>query len=86
MKSDAANPKTRAPVERFRVLMARLLAARSPIPAQQLADELGVTYKTIDRDLNFMRDRLHLPIVAKRDGQWLNEKIQVCPCCAGRMK
>jgi proteasome accessory factor B len=39
-----------------------LLSNEQPVNCQQLGKDFEVSYKTIQRDLDFMRDRLNLPI------------------------
>ncbi len=52
---------SRPPLERMQRLH-DLLMNEKPVNCQQLGREFEVSYKTIQRDLDFMRDRLHLPI------------------------
>lgn len=52
---------SRPPLERMQRLH-DLLVNGSPVNCQQLGREFEVSYKTIQRDLDFMRDRLNLPI------------------------
>ena len=52
---------SRPPLERMQRLH-DLLTNERPVNCQQLAGEFEVSYKTIQRDLDFMRDRLNLPI------------------------
>ncbi len=52
---------SRPPLERMQRLHDLLMNER-PVNCQQLGREFEVSYKTIQRDLDFMRDRLHLPI------------------------
>lgn len=60
VESDRAG-KTRAPMERIYHIHEAVAEGRLPNCAT-LADELEVTQKTIQRDINFMRDRLGLPL------------------------
>ncbi|NBS14188.1 MAG: WYL domain-containing transcriptional regulator [Verrucomicrobia bacterium] len=53
--------QSRPPLERMQRLHDLLMNER-PVNCQQLAREFEVSYKTIQRDLDFMRDRLNLPI------------------------
>ncbi len=53
--------------ERF-YKITQLLEARDAVPREELLDELGVSLATFKRDLEYMRDRLHAPIV------WDSEK------------
>ncbi|NDC80354.1 MAG: WYL domain-containing transcriptional regulator [Verrucomicrobia bacterium] len=52
---------SRPPLERMQRLHDLLMNDR-PVNCQQLGREFEVSYKTIQRDLDFMRDRLNLPI------------------------
>ena len=52
---------SRPPLERMHRLHDLLMNER-PVNCQQLGREFEVSYKTIQRDLDFMRDRLNLPI------------------------
>ena len=52
---------TRPPLERMMRLHHKLIAGDFP-NCRKLADELEVSTKTIQRDIDFMRDRLGLPI------------------------
>ena len=54
-------PYSRPPLERMRRLHEKLKAGTFP-NCRKLAEELEVSPKTIQRDLDFMRDRFHLPI------------------------
>lgn len=53
--------QTRGPMERIYHIHEAVLEGRLP-NCSTLADELEVTSKTIQRDINFMRDRLKLPL------------------------
>ncbi len=57
----AAMPQHRPPLERMLRIHQALQAGRFP-NATKLAAELEVSTKSIQRDLDFMRDRLQLPI------------------------
>lgn len=52
---------SRPPLERMMRLHEKLKAGKFP-NCRKLADELEVSSKTIQRDIDFMRDRLNLPI------------------------
>jgi proteasome accessory factor B len=52
---------SRPPLERMQRLH-DLLSNEQPVNCQQLGKDFEVSYKTIQRDLDFMRDRLNLPI------------------------
>lgn len=51
--------------ERF-YLIERLLGARRSTPRSVLLDELGVSWATLKRDLDYLRSRLNAPIVFDR--------------------
>lgn len=59
----------------------RALAGGSYPNAPKLAVELEVTAKTIHRDLDFMRDRLELPVAfdARRNGYYYTEEVRALP-------
>ena len=57
---------TRPPLERMQRIF-RLIKEGGHPSRITLAKEIEVTTKTIQRDIDFMRDRLHLPIVHKRE-------------------
>ena len=59
--SPSVGGHSRPPLERMQRLH-DLLKNERPVNCQQLGREFEVSYKTIQRDLDFMRDRLHLPI------------------------
>jgi len=59
--SRAATLHSRPPLERMMRLHEKLRAGAFP-NCRKLADELEVSTKTIQRDIDFMRDRLGLPI------------------------
>ena len=44
-----------------------LLAGRKAVPRAELQEKLGVSWATLKRDLAYMKDRLHAPIVFNRD-------------------
>jgi proteasome accessory factor B len=52
---------SRPPLERMQRLH-DLLSNEQPVNCQQLGKDFEVSYKTIQRDIDFMRDRLNLPI------------------------
>jgi len=53
--------RSRPPLERMQRLH-DLLSNEQSVNCQQLGKDFEVSYKTIQRDLDFMRDRLNLPI------------------------
>ncbi len=61
VKDDAGMPKSRPPLERMMQIHQELHSGRHP-NAIQLARQLEVSSKSIYRDLEFMRDRMNLPI------------------------
>ncbi|MGF1657767.1 MAG: helix-turn-helix transcriptional regulator [Verrucomicrobiales bacterium] len=54
-------PQSRVPLRRIYSIHDRLRRHKFP-NCQKLAAEFEVSYKTIQRDIDFMRDQLHLPI------------------------
>jgi hypothetical protein len=52
---------TRPPLDRMQQIFSIIKSGESP-NRHQLAAEIEVTVKTIQRDIDFMRDRLRLPI------------------------
>lgn len=67
----------RAPVERMQVIHEKLRARRYPNKTT-LANEMEVGVRTIGRDVEFMRDRLRLPIAydRKRNGFYYEAKAE----------
>ncbi len=45
----------------------QILAGRNFVPRLELQEKLGVSWATLKRDLVYMKDRLHAPIVFDRD-------------------
>lgn len=72
-------------IERFHRIAAAL-TVRKRTSVSMLADELGVSTRTVCRDLEFMRDRLALPIEADESGHYFREQIKLCRCCARRVR
>ena len=60
-KSEIATPHSRPPLERMLRIHQAIQSGKFP-NATQLAAELEVSTKSFQRDLDFMRDRLELPI------------------------
>ena len=58
---DAAPLLSRPPLERITIIHSRIRGGKHP-NCRQLAEQLDVSQKTIMRDIEFMRDRLRLPI------------------------
>ncbi len=75
----------RAPMERFARIAMILNAATAPVPAHKIAAALEVSVKTVSRDLDFMRDRLELPVeshMGKSGGGYTFSKpVHLCPVC-----
>ena len=78
--SPAASPVSRPPMERMLRIHQALQSGGYP-NAVRLASEVEVSYKTIQRDIEFMRDRLNLPIVydALRNGYHYNGEVSAFP-------
>ncbi len=45
----------------------QILAERKFVPRQELQERLGVSWATLKRDLNYLKDRLNAPIIFDRD-------------------
>jgi predicted DNA-binding transcriptional regulator YafY len=45
----------------------QILAGRQFVPRKELQEKLGVSWATLKRDLNYLKDRLNAPIVFDRD-------------------
>ena len=80
------NLYTRPPIERFARIVAFLAARRHSVVSQErIAEELGCSRKTIDRDVTFMRDRLQIPIEVTSGwpnrGTRLVGEVELCPVC-----
>jgi len=73
-------PNTRPPLERMMRIHALIAAGKHP-NATTMARELEVTTKTIQRDLEFMRDRMNLPLeyVASANGYRYTEEVDSFP-------
>lgn len=73
----------RPTIERFKLISSFLL--RRPMNATQLAQKLEVSTKTIHRDLEFMRDRIGLPIEYDyaKNGYKFTRSVPLCACCGG---
>lgn len=81
-KTTAAVAKgvTRPPLERMLCIHRRLKRGLYP-NCQQLGSELEVSYKTISRDIQFMKYRLNLPIEfdRQRNGYYYTEPVRSFP-------
>lgn len=71
---------TRPPLERMLRIHQELSSQRFP-NCRTLADALEVSAKTVQRDIEFMRERLHLPIAwsASRNGYHYTEPVENFP-------
>lgn len=58
---------TRPPLNRMQQIFTAIKSGQFP-NRQRLAADVEVTIKTIQRDLDFMRERLKLPIAFNQDG------------------
>lgn len=52
----------------------------------QLARELEVSTRTVQRDIDHMRDALRLPIAADFAGHFFTEPVNLCRCCSRRIR
>src|SRR5437899_7778632 len=79
-KIEAALPQTRPPLERMLRIHQSIQAGAYPT-AGRLAEELEVSAKSIHRDLEFMRDRLQLPLDFDRGrrGYYYTEEVSAFP-------
>ena len=66
--------------------IAAALNCRKRVSSSELAGELEVCRKTIDRDLAFMRDQLRLPVETDRCGYYFAARVHLCPVCAHRIR
>lgn len=73
-------PQSRPPLERMMRIHALVLSGAYP-NASNLADEIEVNPKTILRDIEFMRDRLDLPIAydSRRFGYYYTSQVTSFP-------
>lgn len=71
---------SRPPLERMKCLHEKLKAGKFP-NCRKLGEELEVSPKTIQRDIDFMRDRLNLPIEYDQlhFGYWYTEPVTSFP-------
>jgi proteasome accessory factor B len=79
-KQDTGLPHSRPPLERMLRIHQALQSGKFP-NATALARELEVSTKSIHRDIEFMRDRLQLPIAynASRFGYHYTEEVSAFP-------
>lgn len=71
---------SRPPIERMHIIHERIQAGRFP-NSRVLAQEVQVSSRTIKRDIDFMRDRLSLPIQfdTQRNGYHYTERVDQFP-------
>jgi len=67
-------------IARSHRIAAILNGARRPVPMDRIAADLEVSFRTVTRDLKFMRT-LGLPIRSNQKGTYFTRKVQVCACC-----
>jgi predicted DNA-binding transcriptional regulator YafY len=74
-------------LERFKRIAA-LPAPGKRVTLRQIALELEISVRTVSRDLQFMRDRLLLPIESDRRGHYLPTEALKGRCifCGGNHK
>ena len=72
-------------LERFQHLSAAL-ACLKRVKIARMAAELETCRRTISRDLEFMRDRLGLPISSDRHGYFFSEPVRLCRACSRRRR
>ena len=79
-KPEIATPQSRPPLERMLRIHQAIQSGKFP-NATQLAAELEVSTKSIQRDLEFMRDRMDLPIAydALRHGYRYDGEVNAVP-------
>jgi len=70
------NGRPQPPIVRFHEIVSEL--EKGPSTFRKLAAKLGVSQRTIQRDIEFMRDRLRLPIECSREGTWLSGPVRQC--------
>ena len=75
-----ADRMTRPPFERMRYIHAKIVAGKFP-NCTSVAKELEVSTKTIQRDFDYMRDRLNLPLEYDnlRKGFYYTQKVESLP-------
>jgi len=80
MKTAASDLRSRPPMERM-LRIHQALQSRSYPNATQLAAELEVCTKSVHRDLDFMRDRMQLPLEFDwaRKGYYYTQKVNAFP-------
>ena len=83
MKNLSANDKRdccRPVIERWRKIL-QIISTKGHATAAYLSVELETSTKTIYRDMDFLRDRLLLPIESANDGYYFTAPITLCPVC-----
>lgn len=66
--------------------IAAALNVRKRTSISQLADELEVSSRTIQRDLDHMKDSLRLPIDADVQGHYFTDTPNLCSVCGKRKR
>lgn len=66
--------------------IAAALNIRKRTSITQLADELEVSTRTIQRDLAHMTDSLSLPIESDHAGHFFSKPVNLCHCCGRRKR
>jgi len=76
----SASSTARTPLQRMLQIHRKLQASAYP-NCSSLARELGVSAKTVQRDLDYIRDQLHVPVDydAKRHGYYYTEPVSSFP-------
>lgn len=79
-KAPPALPQSRPPLERMLRIHQALQSGHFP-NATRLASELEVSTKSVHRDIEFMRDRLGLPVEyeSRRFGYYYTEEVRAFP-------
>jgi proteasome accessory factor B len=79
-KQEATSPQSRPPLERMLRIHQAIQSGKFP-NATRLAADLEVCTKSIHRDLEFMRDRMELPIAydAHRHGYFYDGEVSAFP-------
>ena len=80
-----AAPHSRPPLERFHRIVEHLRVGRA-VTIKSIAEDLEVNRKTIERDADFMIDRLGVPMERTMQGLLLTKKLKICPLCVRQMK
>lgn len=71
---------------RLRIL-ASLMEPGKTVKCGKLADELEVSYKTVQRDLELARDQLAWPVTSFVGVGWmLTAPLNLCDCCMAARK